>query len=161
MWKWGKTPLEVMPELVHNCDVILGNGEAFEEMIGVRTEGLSEVEVCQHVHRKYPSLKKIAFTKREILQFDHHKWQGFLWSDSMLYSSRLYDIGNIVDRVGSGDAFMAGLIYGLQNFEDNQKVIDFAVAAGAYKHSIKGDFNLASVEEVEKLMGGSNIRINR
>ncbi len=161
MWKWGKTPAEVMPEMVKICDVILGNGEAFEEMLGVDVDGLSGIETCQKVESEYPDTTKIAFTKRDIKQFDHHMWQGFLWSGSQLYESRLHDVGNIVDRVGTGDAFMAALIYGLQNFDRDQKIIDFASAAGAYKHSIKGDFNLATVAEIENLAESANMRINR
>ena len=161
MWKWGKLPIDVMPDMVKCCDIILGNGEAFEEMLGVNVQDTDDKGACEKVHDAYPDSKKIAFTKREIIQFDHHQWQGFLWSEGDLYSSRQYDIGNIVDRIGTGDAFMAALIYGMNRLEDDQAIINYATAGGAYKHSIKGDFNLASVEEIQSLMAGNSVRINR
>ncbi|SFB74473.1 pfkB family carbohydrate kinase, partial [Flagellimonas taeanensis] len=85
----------------------------------------------------------------------HNTWAGVLYDGKKMYETRQYQITDIVDRVGGGDSFMGGLIYGLMNYEgDDQKALDFAVAASCLKHTIKGDANLVTVDEVEKLMGG-------
>jgi len=97
----------------------------------------------------------VITTLRGSISANHNSWAGVLWDGKKLYESRQYQITHIVDRVGGGDSFMAGLIYGLITYaDDHQKALDFAVAASCLKHTIYGDFNLATVDEVEKLMGG-------
>ena len=97
----------------------------------------------------------VITTLRSSISANHNNWAGVLWDGKTLYQSRQYQITHIVDRVGGGDSFMGGLIYGLLTYaDDHQKALDFAVAASCLKHTIYGDFNLATVEEVEKLMGG-------
>ena len=94
-------------------------------------------------------------TLRGSISASHNSWAGVLYDGKTLYESTTYQITDIVDRVGGGDSFMAGLIYGLLTYgDDDQKALDFAVAASCLKHTIKGDANLVSVPEVEKLMGG-------
>jgi 2-dehydro-3-deoxygluconokinase len=115
------------------------------------------------MHRKFPSLKTIAITLRGSISASHNTWSGLLWQEGTIYQAPVYDLTHIVDRVGGGDSFMGGLIYGLLTFpEDPQKVLNFAVAASALKHTIFGDFNLATVSEVVKLMNGDvSGRVNR
>ena len=113
--------------------------------------------------KKFPKAKKIAITLRGSISASHNSWSGILYDGKKMFKSKNYQITNIVDRVGAGDSFMGGLIYGiLNNPTDDQTSLDFAVAASCLKHSIKGDANLVSIEEVERLMNGdSSGRINR
>jgi len=165
LWKWGKSAGEVMTELVGMCDVALGNEEDAEKVFGVKAPGADVVagkvdadhyrSVCEELARKFPLLKTISITLRGSLSASHNTWSGVLWHHGKLFSAPAYDILPIVDRVGSGDSFMGGLIYGLRKYKDDpQRALDFAAAAGCLKHSIMGDFNAVSVSEVETLMGG-------
>ncbi|PIE99355.1 MAG: 2-dehydro-3-deoxygluconokinase, partial [Paludibacter sp.] len=166
LWKYGKKASEVMPQLVEGCDIILGNEEDAEKVFGIKPEGFDvtatkgEVNstqfesVCKQLQERFPRSKKVIITLRGSINANHNTWQGVLFSDK-LYNSKKYDITHIVDRVGGGDSFMGGLIYGLLTYTDNdQKALDFAVAASCLKHTVYGDFNLVTVAEVENLMGG-------
>ena len=166
LWNYGKTASEVMAALVEGCDVILGNEEDAEKVFGIKPEGFdveqtggevdaSEFEsVCKQMMQKFPRAKKVIITLRGSINANHNTWGGCLYSDK-LYQSKRYDISHIVDRVGGGDSFMAGLIYGQLRYpDDDQKALDFAVAASCLKHTIYGDFNLVTVKEVENLMEG-------
>ena len=173
LWKWGKTAGEVMTDLVGMCDVALGNEEDAEKVFGIKapevdvTAGKVEADhyryVCEELARKFPSLKTISITLRGSLSASHNTWSGVLWTrpepgrreNGKFFSAPTYDIIPIVDRVGGGDSFMGGLIYGLRKYKDDpQKALNFAAAAACLKHSIIGDFNAVSVSEVETLMGG-------
>ena len=165
LWKWGRTPGEVMPELVRHCDIAIGNEEDADKVFGIKapeTDVIAgEVEadkyrfVCDELAKRFPNLKTIAITLRGSISASQNTWSGVLWGQGEFYVGPTYDITHIVDRVGGGDSFMGGLIYGLRTYgEDRQKALDFAVAASCLKHSIVGDFNLVTVAEVEKLMGG-------
>jgi 2-dehydro-3-deoxygluconokinase len=104
---------------------------------------------------RFPKAKKVIVTLRGSINANHNTWSGVLWDGKKLFQAPEYDITHIVDRVGGGDSFMGGLIYGLLTFpSDDQKALDFAVAASCLKHTIIGDFNLVTVKEVEALMGG-------
>jgi 2-dehydro-3-deoxygluconokinase len=166
LWKYGKEASEIMPALVAGCDVILGNEEDAEKVFGIKPEGFNvehtggEVNaadfesVCKQMMQQFPRAKKVIITLRGSINANHNTWGGCLWSDR-LYQSKRYDITHIVDRVGGGDSFMGGLIYGLLTYkDDDQKALDFAVAASCLKHTVYGDFNLVSAPEVETLMKG-------
>ena len=166
LWKWGKSASEVMPALVECCDVILGNEEDAEKVFGIKPEGFDVTategavdqaafkSVCQQLMERFSRAKRVIITLRGSINADHNTWGGVLYDGETLYSSKRYDITHIVDRVGGGDSFMGGLIYGLRNYADLQQALEFAVAASALKHTVYGDFNLVSVSEVETLMGG-------
>ena len=167
LWKYGKEAFEIMPALVEGCDIILGNEEDAEKVFGIKPESFDvahtggevnagEFEsVCKQLQSRFPRAKKVIITLRGSINADHNTWGGCLFSEGKLYQSRRYDITHIVDRVGGGDSFMGGLIYGLISFpESDQKALDFAVAASALKHTIPGDFNLVSTTEVEALLKG-------
>lgn len=165
LWNWGKSAGEVMHELVSYCDVAIGNEEDAAKVFGIHaadtdvTSGSLDAqkyrEVCVQLAERFPNLQSIAITLRGSLSASHNTWSAVLWQQGELYFGPQYDITHIVDRVGGGDSFVAGLIYGLLSFgADPQRCLDFAVAASALKHTISGDFNLVSVPEVEKLMGG-------
>ena len=166
LWKYGKNASEIMPALVEGCDVILGNEEDAEKVFGIKPEGFQaehtggEVDaagfgsVCKQLMQRFPRAKKVIITLRGSVNANHNTWGGCLYSDK-LYRSRRYDITHIVDRVGGGDSFMGGLIYGLLTYpQDDQQALDFAAAASCLKHTIYGDFNLVTVAEVETLMKG-------
>lgn len=165
LWKWGKPAGEVMSTLVDMCDVALGNEEDAEKVFGIKapdsdtTAGKVDADhyrfVCEKLAERFPSLKTISITLRGSLSASYNTWSGVLWQNGDFFSAPVYDILPIIDRVGGGDSFMGGLIYGLRKYEDDpQKALNFAVAASCLKHSIVGDFNAVSVSEVETLMAG-------
>lgn len=166
LWKYGKTAAEVMPALVECCDVILGNEEDAEKVFGIKPEGFDAAStqgkvdaaafrsVCSQLMARFPRAKKVVITLRGSINADHNTWGGVLFDGETLYRSPRYDITDIVDRVGGGDSFMGGLIYGLLTYDDDQRALNFAAAASALKHTIYGDFNMVSVAEVETLMKG-------
>ena len=166
LWNYGKTPEQVIPKLVKGCDVILGNEEDAEKHFGIHPKGVdvtsgahldarAYISVCQQLMKKFPRCKKVIITLRGSISASHNTWSGVLYNGKKLYEAPTYQITHIVDRVGGGDSFMGGLIYGLLKYKkSNQKALNFAVAASCLKHTIYGDANLVTVEEVEKLMGG-------
>jgi len=165
LWKWGKKASEVMPELVKYSDIAIGNEEDAAQVFGIHapetdvTSGKVEAEkyrfVCEELVKRFPNLKQVAITLRGSLSASHNTWSGVLWAGGKFYVASTFDIDFIVDRVGGGDAFMGGLIYGLLKYgEDKQPALNFAVAASCLKHTIFGDFNLVTISEAEKLMGG-------
>ncbi|MGL1887687.1 MAG: sugar kinase [Reichenbachiella sp.] len=158
---------EIMTELTSYCDIVLGNEEDAEMHFGIKPEGISVqteghnvkgeafLSVCKQMMEKFPKAKKVITTLRGSISASHNTWAGVLYDGKKLLETRQYQITDIVDRVGGGDSFMGGLIYGLLTYpNDDQKALDFAVAASCLKHTIKGDANLSTVAEVEKLMGG-------
>ena len=164
LWKWGKNAMEVMPSLVACSDVILGNEEDASKALGITPEGVdvaagkveaeAYLSVSKQIMARFPRCKKVITTLRGSINANDNTWAGVLYDGSTLFKSREYRITHIVDRVGGGDSFMGGLIYGLLNYDSDQKALDFAVAASCLKHTIYGDYNRVTVEEVEKLMGG-------
>lgn len=171
LWKWGKTAAEVMPELVRHSDILIANEEDIQMALGLAADidvhagaldrtsyrGLTET-----VMREYGHLKGVAVTLRESKSASHNVWSACLHDGREFLLSRTYDIAHIVDRVGAGDSFAAGLIYGLQTGLGSQAALDFAVAASCLKHSIPGDLNRVSVDEVKALLaGGGSGRVQR
>lgn len=165
LWKYGKTASEVMPALVEGCDIILGNEEDAAMVLGIHPQGIDvtsgHVEaaayesVSKQIMSQYPRCKKVITTLRGSINANNNSWSGVLWDGKTLFQAPTYQITHIVDRVGGGDSFMGGLLYGLLTWpNDDQKALNFAVAASALKHTIYGDYNRVSVEEVSKLMGG-------
>ena len=167
LWKYGKKASEVMPALVEGCDIILGNEEDADKVFGIKPEGFDVTatagsidqgrfrSVAEQLMTRFPRAKKVIITLRGSINANHNTWGGVLFDGSTLYESPRYDITHIVDRVGGGDSFMGGLIYGLMTYKgDDQRALNFAVAASCLKHTIFGDFNQVTVAEVENLMKG-------
>ena len=167
LWKYGGDREAIMTELTSYCDIILGNEEDAEKHFNIKPEGLdittqgehvkgeAFLSVCDQMLKKFPRAKKVITTLRGSISASHNTWAGVLYDGKTLFESPQYQITDIVDRVGGGDSFMGGLIYGLLEYEgDDQKALDFAVAASCLKHTIKGDANLSTIEEVKKLMSG-------
>jgi len=166
LWKYGKSAGEVMPELVAGTDVVLGNEEDAAMELGIHPEGVdvtgghveadAYLSVSQQIMKQFPRCKKVITTLRGSINANHNSWSGVLYDGKELFkANNTYQITHIVDRVGGGDSFMGGLIYGLLTWpNDDQKALNFAVAASCLKHTIYGDYNQVTVEEVEKLMDG-------
>lgn len=164
LWKYGKTAAEVMRKLMDYVDVAIANEEDVQKALGIKTEGVSvesgtlEREKYRALSNKvleaYPNLRLIAITLRESSSADSNGWAACLNDRSQFLESRRYQIDDIVDRVGGGDAFAGGLICGLNKYESRKDALEFAVAASCLKHSILGDFNRVGVEDVTKLMAG-------
>jgi 2-dehydro-3-deoxygluconokinase len=173
LWNWGRPAGEVMQELVSYCDVAIGNEEDAEKVFGIRAPQ-SDVargkvsadkyrSVCQALAKKFKNLTTIAITLRGSYSASHNSWSAVLWHGGKFLRGPEFNITHIVDRVGGGDSFAAGLIYSLNAApSDPQRALDFAVAASALKHTVYGDFNLVSVSEVEKLLkGDASGRVSR
>lgn len=167
LWKYGGDREKIMTELTSHCDIILGNEEDAEKHFGIKPEGLDVhrdghdvtaeafLSVCQQMMAKFPKAKKVITTLRGSISASHNSWAGVMYDGKDMFKSPVYQITHIVDRVGGGDSFMGGLIYGLLKYpEDDQNALNFAVAASCLKHTIIGDANLVTVDEVEKLMSG-------
>ena len=166
LWKYGKKPSEIMPSLVEGCDIILGNEEDAEKHFGLHPESVdvthggsvdakAYLSVLKQLMDRFPRAKKVITTLRGSISASHNTWSGVMYDGTKMYEAPTYQITHIVDRVGGGDSFMGGLIYGLLQWpNDDQKALNFAVAASCLKHTVYGDANLVTVEEVEKLMSG-------
>ncbi|PRX46873.1 sugar kinase [Salegentibacter salegens] len=153
LWQYeGANPKEIMSQLVDKTDVLLAGSYACSQFFDIKNIQ-NNSELSKALIQKFPALQRIAITNREEINASHHKWSADLFTESTLLSSTEYNIYPIVDRVGTGDSFMGALIYGLQHFKD-QKALDFATAASCLKHSIVGDFNRVSKEEVFELIEG-------
>ena len=163
LWKYGKEAKEVMRELVKYVDVIIANEEDCQKSLGM--ESSSDVEsgeldtskyekLAQDVLALYPNAERIAITLRESKSANHNDWAACICDRKEFYVSKKYEIKNILDRVGGGDSFGGGLIYGLLNYDNQRDALEYAVAASCLKHSISGDYNRVTVKEVEALMGG-------
>lgn len=163
LWKYGKSAIEVMSELVKHVDVGIANEEDCQKSLGVTVDvdvtsgelDLAKYEaLSQKMMETYPNLSAMAITLRESMSADRNGWSACLRDRDGFSLSRRYEITDIVDRVGGGDSFASALIYGLNAYAERQQVLEFAVAASCLKHSISGDFNLVSVAEVRNLLGG-------
>jgi 2-dehydro-3-deoxygluconokinase len=163
LWKYGKDAPTVMRELTKYVDVIIANEEDIQKCLGIScdsdvTSGELDVSsykrLANEVKKQFPNVKTVAITLRESQSADHNDWSAVISGEEGFFHSRKYQIKNIVDRVGGGDSFSAGIIYGLTHYDNEETALNFAVAASALKHTISGDFNLTSLSEVQSLMGG-------
>ena len=163
LWKYGKTAPEVMAELVRYVDIGIANEEDCQKCLGVSVDvdvESGELDTAKYealsskVLEVYPNMSAIAITLRESKSADHNGWSACLRDKNRFHLSRCYEITDIVDRVGGGDSFASALIYGLESYDNRQDALEFAVAASCLKHSIQGDFNRVTVDEVRSLMAG-------
>ena len=164
LWKYGKEAKEVMSELTKYVDVAIANEEDFQKSLGITADsdvesGSLDRNVYEGIAKKamalYPNLERVAITLRESKSADRNDWAACIYDGKEFYVSRKYEITDIVDRVGGGDSFSGGLIYGLLTFEKQSDALEFAVAASCLKHTISGDYNRVTVAEVTSLMKGS------
>ena len=165
LWSWGASAGDVMAQIVAEADVLVGNEEDAEKVFGIHAPGSSVTDgridasgyaaVASQLAGRFPRLRTIAFTQRGSISASENTWSGVLWTRDRFHVARSYRIAPIVDRVGAGDAFAAGLIFALLDGRSPEAALEFAVAASCLKHSIRGDVNLVSVAEVDALAGGS------
>jgi len=156
LWKYGKKPQDVMPDLVQYCDLVLANEQNLEEIFGIKMEKTSNpfVSSAEKMMKAYPQIKKIVDTERISISASHNQIKAKMFNRKDFLETAYQEISPIVDRIGGGDAFMAGLIYGLLYYQDDQQALNFGICASALKHTIEGDTNLATVLEIENLMRG-------
>ncbi|MBQ6173985.1 MAG: sugar kinase [Clostridia bacterium] len=166
LWKYGKRADEVMKELVKYVDTVIANEEDVQKALGISAESASAVDegdinvelyktIAGKVMEAYPNVQRVAITLRESKSANHNDWSACLYNGKDFFLSRKYAITDIVDRVGGGDSFGGGLIYGLNVYGDEKQALEFAVAASCLKHTIPGDYNRVTAAEVESLMKGS------
>ena len=171
LWKWGRKAEQVMPDLLRHADVCIANEEDCQKCLGITLDVDVESghlsheqyrQLAETVLREYPSLSKIAITLRESHSASHNSWSACLANRQDFLLSSRYEITHIVDRVGGGDSFAAGLIHGLLHFSSDRDSLEFAVAASALKHSLPGDYSRFTADEVTALVkGGGSGRIQR
>src|SRR5690606_21548096 len=157
LWNYGKSAGEVMEAMVSKCHIILAGDYASRQYFAIHATGNTADEqnksLCDKLKARFPTAEKIIITHRENISALHNRWSAVLYNDGKLLKSKSYEITDIVDRIGAGDSFMGALIYGLNHFDD-QKALEFAVAASCLKHTIYGDANLVTASEVIDLMQG-------
>jgi 2-dehydro-3-deoxygluconokinase len=171
LWKWGKHAADVMRELVKSVDIAIANEEdvqmalGMEAAVDVHAGALDEAQyekLTARVLDEFPQMQAIAITLRESHSASHNGWSACLNDRKEFIVSRRYDITHIVDRVGGGDSFAGGLIYGILTLSSHRDALEFAVAASCLKHSVPGDFNRITVDEVNGLLkGGGSGRVQR
>jgi 2-dehydro-3-deoxygluconokinase len=155
LWQYGKTAKQIMPGLIEPCDFIVAGVTDIENCLGISGDKFEDA--CEKMVKKYPSIRKVATTNRVTINSSHQQLKGILWNGKETLESREHDLHPIIDRVGAGDAFMAGLIFGNLKKMSDQQTIDFATAAGALKHTIEGDVNVSTVGEIEAVVKGENV----
>ena len=153
MWKYGKTMQEVMPELVQNCDIVISSTKGIHEMFGLGEQGEKFRKSAKLLMQRFPKIKKVVGKTRKSLSASHQQIQGKMWNGDHYIKTDSLNITHVIDRVGTGDAFAAGLIYGLLHYDDAH-ALSFASAACALKHTVPGDVNLVSLDNVLSLMEG-------
>ena len=165
LWKWGKMPKEVMSEMAQYIDVMIANEEDCQKCLGIEldvdvTSGKLDAPKYEALARKimttYKNVQYLAVSLRESMSADWNNWSVVLASKDRFYVSKKYEIRDIVDRIGGGDSFGSGLIWGLNNLDGPQAAVEFAAAASALKHTVYGDFNRVSRDDVLTLVGGNS-----
>ncbi|HNR08292.1 MAG TPA: sugar kinase [Saprospiraceae bacterium] len=157
LWKYGAKPSEIMPALIEATDVIVGDEDVLDAYFGLKTDGIDDA--FSKLSHRFPNLKYMVLTDRKGLTASHFQYHAYLYCNGRTYESQKYELPDVIDRIGSGDAFMSGLICKLlpsgQNPPDLQKAIEFATACGVYKHYIPGDLNIFTESDIVSLMEGS------
>ena len=154
MWKYGKTMQEIIPELVKHTNVVITSSRGVREMFHLGNDSDKFKDLAKKLIQHFPSINKVIKKTRRTISASHHQIQGKIWNGKKYIKTEMLNITHIIDRVGTGDAFAAGLIYGLLHFDDKE-AMDFATAACALKHTIPGDVNTVSLENVKSLMEGN------
>jgi 2-dehydro-3-deoxygluconokinase len=163
LWKWGKTPKEVMCEMASYIDVMIANEEDCQKCLGIeldvdvssgKLDASKYEELAKKTMTMFPNVKYLAVSLRESISADWNNWSVVLASKDAFHVSKKYEIRDIVDRIGGGDSFGSGLIWGLNNLTNLQAAVEFAAAASALKHTIYGDFNRIKKEDALNLAGG-------
>ncbi len=169
LWNYGKNPKEVMFPLMAHSDILFGSEGEYATILDIPAPGFSPASAkdpidrqayevyCKAISEQMPRCKHIYIALRNVMSSDHHTLAGALYSNDSLKLTRVYDINNIIDCIGVGDAFVGALLYAHTAYDDDQKRVDFAAAASALKNTIAGDYNMMKASEIEALLkkGGS------
>jgi 2-dehydro-3-deoxygluconokinase len=155
LWQYGKSKQDIMPELVRGCDVIFASPYDMQENLGVANETDDLASAANKLCQEFRRIKRVVDKKREAVNASHNRIEGYIWDGKKIVSSPSLDVTHIVDRVGTGDAYAAGMIYGMLNLADDQQAVNFAAAACALKHTVEGDVNMVSAADVAQLMEGN------
>lgn len=154
MWKYGKSMQEVMPKLVQHCDIVITSSRGISEMFDLgNTVGFNVS--AQRLIEKFPRIQKVVGKTRKSISASHQQIQGKMWNGQTHFKAEKLDVTHVIDRVGTGDAFASGIIYGLLHYDDDLQALNFATAACALKHTVIGDVNMVSIEDVISLMRGN------
>ena len=165
LWNYGQAPASVMTEIVKGVNVLIAGADDFEKMLGITGAASDYVSLFEilsaEAMQAFPNIECIAGTVRDVQSASSNGWSGVLRTSSRFMQSRHYDIDYIVERIGTGDAFTAGLLYGLLAGKGHDEALELAVAAGCLKHSIPKDFARLTLDEVETLLSTSSVRVRR
>ena len=155
LWKYGQTKEEVLPEFIGCTDVIIASSYDLNDILSIGNKEIDFESSAKALQVMYPAVKVVADKEREMLSASHNRIQGKMWKDDKLITSPWYNVTHIIDRVGTGDAFAAGLIYGLLHHESNEIALKYGAAACALKHTVEGDASMVSAEDVTNLVNGN------
>lgn len=164
LWNYGKTAQEVLRPLIASSDIMFGSEGEYAMLFGLKAPGFKATSAtdrydiqayenfCKDIAQKVPQCRYIYIALRNVMNSEHHTFAGVLYADGIMYHTRVYDINNVIDCVGVGDAFCGALLYAQSAYTDNQKKVDFSTAASVLKNTISGDYNFVKVSEVEELL---------
>jgi 2-dehydro-3-deoxygluconokinase len=155
LWQYGKSPLQVMPGLIERSNCLVAAVGDIENCTGIRADNFPAA--CDALEKTFPSVRKVVHTTRRSLSSSHNVMSATLWTRDGITESAEYDLVPIVDRVGTGDAFIAGLIYGWSTGRNDEEALNLGMASCAWKHSVHGDVLFASADEIESLAKGVNV----
>ena len=158
LWQYGQKAQDVMPPLVAGCDLVVCTEGDADDLFGIQAEAGTDngfVSMSQQLTQRFPQIKRVIATRRQTQSASHERICGLLWDEGQFLETPFYDISPVVDRIGGGDSFISGFIYGSATYESRADALSFATIASALKHTIHGDINLVTPAEVEHLMQGN------
>ncbi len=154
LWKYGLSQQEVIPDLVAGSNVVIASTYDIHDIFEIGNPDMDFEASAKALQEKFPLVHKVADKDREVLSASHNRIKGKMWNGKELLNSPSYDVTHIVDRVGTGDAYSAGLIYSLVNQKTDEVALKYAAATCALKHTVEGDANMVSEEDVAELVKG-------
>ncbi|SER00827.1 2-dehydro-3-deoxygluconokinase [Hyunsoonleella jejuensis] len=157
LWKYGLSKQEIIPELVAGSNIVIASTYDMYDIFNIGQPDADFATSAKALQKKFPLVQKIIDKDREVISASHNRIKGKMWNGKEFLTTPFYDVTHIVDRVGTGDAYAAGLIFGLANQKDDKEALNFAAATCALKHTVEGDANMVSQEDVEVLVRGSGL----
>lgn len=157
LWKYGLSQQDIIPDLVAGSNVVIASTYDMYDIFGIEKPKADFKITAKVLQHKFPLIQKVVDKDREVLSASHNQIKGKMWNGSKLLTTPFYDVTHIIDRVGTGDAYAAGLIYGLVNQKEDEQAIKYAAAACALKHTVEGDANMVSKEDVTVLVEGDGL----
>lgn len=173
LWQYGKSAEEVLLPLMEYSDIVFGSAGEYEKALGIKAPAFgaknadAEVDTelfgnyCADVSRRLPRCKHMFVCLRNVMTTEHHTIAGVLYSGGRLFATRVYEINNVIDSMGVGDAFVGAMLYAFQNYDGDQAKLDFATAGAVLKNTVVGDYNMVTTDEVEALVKGGNAEMRR